>query len=68
MSHENDRYNFEFKVAVKDLTAEQIERLLEQDLNQLDANVLRTELRVRDGRLRAKQNARIPRTEKGPNK
>jgi hypothetical protein len=41
------RSNVEFPVQVKELTLEQIHRLLDKGLNQFDDNVLRTELHWR---------------------
>ncbi|MFZ2080156.1 MAG: hypothetical protein WAV38_26615 [Xanthobacteraceae bacterium] len=47
MGHNNDRWNIEFRVMVKDLTVEQILKLLAEDLNLFDENVLRSELHWR---------------------
>jgi hypothetical protein len=53
MSHDNDRWNVEFdKVPVKDLTIEQLAKLLwDVRLNEFDMNVLRVEWRWRHGYL-----------------
>jgi hypothetical protein len=49
MGHNKDRWNIEFKVAVKDMTAEQIRDwlLVPGGLNQFDEGVLLEELRCR---------------------
>jgi hypothetical protein len=51
MGHENDRYNVEFKIAVKDLTINQINALLRRrpSVSQFNKDVLRRELERRLG-------------------